>query len=209
MGQNKAVSVSAAGIGGRERGLTEGKIRACNLLERLMTSRCPEVFAAMATSVSLDELIDALEEQSDSLLPYLNRETGEVLLISEESLSLGEAGPEEIELLPDWQKEEAELAVLIETTDQYLALPDRLEVNEWNIMQEFCLEVKRDNIRAALLGAIRGVHPFRRFKEQIGNHALWEEWNRFRRQAFGEIMREWCEENGISIAVRQKQSARP
>ncbi len=42
----------------------------------------------MATSVSLDELIDALEEQSDSLLPYLNRETGEVLLISEESLAL-------------------------------------------------------------------------------------------------------------------------
>jgi hypothetical protein len=163
----------------------------------------------MATSVSLDDLIDALEEQSDSLLPYLNRETGEVLLISEESRSLGEAGPEEIELLPDWQKEEAELAVLIETTDQYLALPDRLEVNEWNIMQEFCLQVKRDNIRAALLGAIRGAHPFRRFKEQIGNHNLWEEWNRFRRQAFGEIMREWCEENGISIAVRQKQSAHP
>ncbi len=112
-------------------------------------------------------------------------------------------------MLPDWQKEEAELAVLIETTDQYLALPDRLEVNEWNIMQEFCLEVKQDHIRAALLGAIRGAHPFRRFKEQIGNHNLWEEWNRFRRQAFGEILREWCEENGISIAVRQKQSARP
>jgi hypothetical protein len=208
MGQNKAVSVSAAGIGGRER-VDRGQSRACNFLERLMRVAAREVFAAMATSVSLDELIDALEEQSDSLLPYLNRETGEVLLISEESLSLGEAGPEEIELLSDWQKEEAELAVLIETTDQYLALPDRLEVNEWNIMQEFCLEVKRDNIRAALLGAIRGAHPFRRFKEQIGNHNLGEEWNRFRRQAFGEIMREWCEENGISIAVRQKQSARP
>jgi hypothetical protein len=163
----------------------------------------------MATSVSLDELIDALEAQSDSLFPYLDRETGEVLLMSEESLSLSEAEPDEIELLPDWQKEEAELAVLIETTDQYLALPGRFEVNEWNIMNEFCHQVKRDNIRAALLRAIQGGHPFRRFKEQTGNHNLWEEWNRFRRQAFGEIMREWCEENGISIAVRQKQSARP
>jgi hypothetical protein len=163
----------------------------------------------MATSVSLDELIDALEGQSDSLFPYLDRETGEVLLISEESLSLSEAEPEEIELLPDWQKEEAKLAVLIETTDRYLALPDRFEVNEWNIMNEFCHEVKRDNIRAALLATIQGSHPFRRFKEQMTNHNLWEEWNRFRRQAFGEIMREWCDENGISIIVRQKQTAQP
>jgi hypothetical protein len=163
----------------------------------------------MATSASLDNLIDALEAQSDTLFSYLDRETGEVLLISEESLSLSEAEPEEIELLPDWQKEEAELAVLIETTDRYLALPGRFEVNEWNIMNEFCHEVKRDNIRARLLAAIQGGHPFRRFKEQIGNHNLWEEWNRFRRQAFGEIIREWCDENGISIIVRQKQTARP
>jgi hypothetical protein len=34
-----------------------------------------------------------------------------------------------------------------------------------------------------------------------------EEWNSFRRQAFGEIMREWCEENGIRLAVKEKQSA--
>jgi Uncharacterised protein family (UPF0158) len=163
--------------------------------------------AALATSVSLDKLIDALEEQSDSLFPYLDRETGEVLLISEESRSLGEAEPEEIELLPDWQKEEAEVAVLIETTDRYLALPGRFEVNEWNIMSEFCHEVKRDSMRATLLAAIQGSHPFRRFKDQIANHNLWEEWNRFRRQAFGEILREWCEENGISITVRQKQTA--
>jgi Uncharacterised protein family (UPF0158) len=144
----------------------------------------------MATSVSLDELIDALEAQSDSLFPYLDRETGEVLLISEESLSLSEGEPDEIELLPDWQKEEAKLAVLIETTDRYLALPGRFEVNEWNIMNEFCHQAKRDNIRSALLGAIRVAHPFRRFKEQLTNHNLWEEWNRFRRQAFGEIMRD-------------------
>ncbi len=163
----------------------------------------------MPTSVSLDDLIDALEEQSDSLFSYLDRETGEVLLISEESLSLSEAESEKIESLPDWQKEEAEVAVLIETTDRYLALPGRFEVNEWNIMNEFCHQVKRDNIRATLLRVIQGSHPFRRFKEQIANHNLWGEWNRFRRQAFGEILREWCEENGISITVRQKQTAQP
>jgi hypothetical protein len=161
----------------------------------------------MTTSAVLDDLIDALEEQSDSSFPYLDRETGEVLLISDESLSLAEAEPKAIELLPDWQKEEAALAVLIETTDRYLALPDRFEVNEWNIMNDFCHEVKTDNVRASLLAAIQGSHPFRRFKEQIGNYNLWEQWNRFRRHAFGEIMRDWCEENGIRFSVRQKQTA--
>jgi hypothetical protein len=162
----------------------------------------------MATSVSLDELIDALEAQSDSLFPYLDRETGEVLLISEESLSLSEGEPDEIELLPDWQKEEAKLAVLIETTDRYLALPGRFEVNEWNIMNEFCHEVKRDHVRAALLNAVQGNHAFRRFKDQIATHGLWEDWNRFRRHAFGEIIRDWSEENGIILTARQAQTAR-
>jgi hypothetical protein len=107
----------------------------------------------MPTSAVLDDLIDALEEQSDSLFSFLDRHTGEVFLISEESLALTEADPETIAMLPDWQKEEAVRAVLIETTDRYLALPDRFEVNEWNIMNEFCHEVKRDHVRAALFNA--------------------------------------------------------
>jgi hypothetical protein len=41
----------------------------------------------MTTLVSLDELIDALEMQSESQLAFLDRETGEALLISEETLS--------------------------------------------------------------------------------------------------------------------------
>ena len=50
----------------------------------------------MPTTAILEDLIDALEEQSDSSLAYLDRDTGEVFLISQESLSLGEAEPEEI-----------------------------------------------------------------------------------------------------------------
>jgi hypothetical protein len=161
----------------------------------------------MPTTAILEDLIDALEEQSDSLLAYLDRNTGEVFLISQESLSLGEGEPEEIALLPDWQKEEAEIAVQIETTDRYLALPDQFDVNEWEIMNEFCQEAKPESIRATLLGAIHGHHPFRRFKDQIANHNMWEDWNRFRRHAFEEIARDWCEENGITVSVRQKQSA--
>lgn len=157
----------------------------------------------MTTAAMLDELIDALEEQSDSLFPFLDRETGEVELISDESLSLSDREPEETALLPNWQREEVELAVRIETTDRYLALPNRFDVNEWNIMNDFCHGVGREVIRNGLLRAIQGDHAFRRFKDQIANHNMWAEWNRFRRQALEEIIRNWCEENGISLTVRQ------
>jgi hypothetical protein len=161
----------------------------------------------MTTSAVLDDLIDALEAQSDSLFPFLDRETGEVVLISDESLSLAEAEPEQIDLLPDWQKEEFELAVLIETTDRYLRLPTPFDVHEWNIMAEFCRQVRRDDIREKLLGVIHGNQAFRRFKDQIATHNLWKEWNGFRRQALAEIVRDWCEEEGIVLTVRQKQSS--
>ena len=161
----------------------------------------------MSTSAVLENLIDALEEQSDSLFAFLDRHTGEVFLISEESLALTEADPETIAMLPDWQKEEALRAVLIETTDRYLALPDRFDVNEWNIMNEFSHEVKRDDIRAALLKAVQGNHPFRRFKDQIANNNLWDDWNHFRFHAFGEIIRDWSEENGVILTRRQEQTA--
>jgi hypothetical protein len=161
----------------------------------------------MPTSAVLEDLINALEEQSDTLFAFLDRHSGEVFLISEESLALTEADPETIAMLPDWQREEAERAVLIETTDQYLALPDRFDVNEWNIMNEFSHEVKRENIRTALLRAVQGNHPFRRFKDQIADHNLWDDWNRFRSHAYGEIIRDWSEENGVVLTRRKQQTA--
>jgi hypothetical protein len=163
----------------------------------------------MTTTAKLDELIDALEEQSDTLFAFLDRETGAVELMSDESLSLSESEPEEIALLPEWQQEEAELAVRIETTDRYIALPSQFDVNEWNIMNEFCHQVREEDIQNKLLRAIHGSHAFRRFKDKIADYNLAEEWNRFRRRAFEEIIRDWCKENGISLAVRQEQSAPP
>ena len=161
----------------------------------------------MPTSAVLDDLIDALEMQSDSLYAFLDRETGEVEQISEEALSLAEAEPGEIDLLPDWQKEEVELAIRIENTDRYLALPSQFDVHEWNIMNDFCHELKREEIRERLLGAIHGSHAFRRFKDQIASDNLWEEWNRYRRRAFAEILRDWSEENGITLTVRSESKA--
>jgi hypothetical protein len=70
----------------------------------------------MPTSAVLEDLIDALEEQSDSLFAFLDRQTGEVFLISEESLALYHAAPSPSENRPQrplplrqWQEAQAVL----------------------------------------------------------------------------------------------------
>jgi hypothetical protein len=163
----------------------------------------------MTIAAALDDLIDALEEQSDTSYAFLDRETGEVIMMSDESLSLSDAEPEAIESLPEWQKEEAALALRIATTERYLPLPDRADVNEWSIMRNFCEQLPQSKARASLLDAVHGNHPFRRFKDQIANLNLWEPWNQFRRSAFAEILGPWCEQNGITLRAGAKLPRQP
>ena len=160
----------------------------------------------MTTSVSLDKLIDALEEGSESAFGFLDRESGEIYFVSDEALSLSESEEDAPYKLADWQKEELELARRVQSSDRYLALPGPRDVHEWNIMAAFSEQIKRDDVRARFVDSIRGSGAFRRFKQQLAHFGLWDEWNRFRRKAFGEFMREWCEENGIILATSKEQS---
>jgi Uncharacterised protein family (UPF0158) len=161
----------------------------------------------MTTSVRLEDLIDALEEESEFQHAFFDRDTGEILVVSQEALEEAESEEDPIDR-PDWQEEEIELARRIQGSDRCIAFPSQFDVHEWNIMKDFSLQIKPEDTKAALLRSIHGGHAFRRFKDDIAHFDLWDAWNRFRRQAFEEIMRDWCEENGINLAVPQKQSAR-
>ena len=49
-------------------------------------------------------------------------------------------------------------------TDHYLPLPDRFEINEYQIMERFCLSVDDEDMRDDLCDAIRGRGAFRSSK---------------------------------------------
>jgi hypothetical protein len=53
----------------------------------------------MTTPVQLKTLIDALEEQADTLFAFLDRDTGQIELVSEEALARSESEQEEIDSL--------------------------------------------------------------------------------------------------------------
>src|SRR5207302_6654146 len=79
----------------------------------------------------------------------------------------------------------------------YLPLPDRFEINEYRIMQRFCLSVEDDDMRDDLCDAIRGRGAFRRFKDRVHPYGMAEEWYRYRDNALREMAMAWCEAHGL------------
>jgi hypothetical protein len=151
----------------------------------------------MVTAVSLHDLVDALESQSDSMSCFLDRETGEVYRISEEALLFAEDEPDTVDKLPDWQEEEVALAKAVCASDRYLALPTSWDVHQWRIMREFCWSLSDKRLRVEFLMAIDGRGSFRRFKAELTRHGLWDSWREYQRQALSHLVIEWCQQHAV------------
>jgi hypothetical protein len=146
--------------------------------------------------VKLTDIIEGLEFQSDERFAYLNTLTGEVVSVITEELQAAEEG-HPLEDFPDWQHDALRIARDIVETEHYLPLPDRFAINEYHIMELFCLSVDDDDMRDDLCDAIRGRGAFRRFKDSIHAYGIAEAWYRYRDAALREIALAWCEEHGM------------
>ena len=123
----------------------------------------------MSTTVRLNDIVEALEMQFDESPSYLDLDTGQVVTVSEDLLrEADEPGDEEPDL-PDWQKDEWEIAKRIVSTDRFRELPTKFDVHEWEIMQDFSRSVESDRIREDLLHAIHGAGAFRNFKDTLSS----------------------------------------
>jgi len=153
-----------------------------------------------ALRVKLSDLIEGMDFQSDECFSYLNTATGEVVSVTTEELrAIEEDAP--LEDFPAWQHDAIRIAKDIIETDSYLQLPDRFEINEYRIMERFCLSVDDEDMRDDLCDAIRGRGAFRRFKDRMQLYGMAEEWYRYRDAALREIAVAWCEAHGISYTA--------
>jgi hypothetical protein len=150
----------------------------------------------MTGQVKLKDIIGGLEFQSDERSSYLNLTTGEVVSITDEELHAAEE-EQPLEDFPDWQHDAIRIAGEILATEHYLPLPDRFEINEYSIMERFCLSQEDDDMCDDLCHAIRGRGAFRRFKDRIQAYGIAEAWYRYRDGALREIAVAWCEAHGI------------
>ena len=153
----------------------------------------------MAIRVKLDEIIEGLEFQSDESSSFLNKKTGEVVLITDEELNAVEEN-EPVEDFPDWQQDQVRIAKeIIAETGDYISLPTKFDIHEYSIMEQFCLSLDDTEMCNIFCDLIRGGGAFRRFKNAIHEYDIADEWYSYRNKALKEIAIEWCRENNIEF----------
>lgn len=150
----------------------------------------------MGVVVSLRDIVEAIELQSNEGSAYLNPETGEIVQVSEDEIVLVEEDAAD-EDLPQWQREAMPKIREALESEKFLALPDRFEVHEWSIMERFSHE-QNERARKVLLGAIHGSGAFRHFRGAVEQLGLLDSWYRYRGEAIEQIARDWLEENKIA-----------
>jgi len=150
----------------------------------------------MAVVLSLRDIVDAIESQSNEGEAYLDPETGEIVQVSEDDRALVEKGVADEDLLA-WQRETMPKIREALESDRFLALPDRVEVHEWAIMERFSRE-QNPRAQQVLLGAIHGSGAFRHFRGAVERLGLLDAWYRYRGEAIEQIARDWLEENKLA-----------
>jgi hypothetical protein len=130
--------------------------------------------------VSLDDVVNALEEIDQDSWGWLDRRTGK-LIVNRDYESFGLQVDRETESDPRF----------------CVDLPAQDELNEPDIVRAFCEHLPEGPAKRDLIKAIGGKAAFRKFKDAVLSHDLKDAWFDYRRAAFRRIAAEWCEANDI------------
>jgi hypothetical protein len=153
----------------------------------------------MAIRVKLDEIIDGLESQSDESSSFLDKTTGKVVLISDYEMRAAE-DEDPIEDFPDWEQDLVRIAKeIVDETGNYIELPTKFDIDEYSIMEKFCLSFNDSEMSDTLYSSIKGSGAFRRFKDAVHEYDVADDWYKYRNDALKEIAIEWCRENKIEF----------
>ena len=128
----------------------------------------------MFLPVKLDRLIQDIEIEPKDHSFFLNKNTGEVLIVGMEEMAAAEEKLP-LEDFPSWQQEIIQKAKEILSTEDYFRLPSKFDINEREIIDKFCWSLDEPTLDSELV-----------------NH-----WNKFREAAVREILIDWCENQGV------------
>ncbi|MHB1455036.1 MAG: UPF0158 family protein [Saccharofermentanales bacterium] len=153
--------------------------------------------------IKLQSIVDEIECQMDDYNKYLDTQTGQVICVSSEDLRIAEESEtdDDFSEYPEWQQPSIKQAmdVLVNCfSDKYIMLPTIYDINEYDIIKEFCGTVQNCQISDSLYSAIRGSGAFRRFRDAICRYGIEDSWYKFRNGALKQLAIIWCERNNIS-----------
>ncbi len=161
--------------------------------------------------VDFDEIQKAMEDTvRDAFDYFLDRETGDVIILSEDIIGRAReileeefdedmADYEEVEFdsecdIPDWVEDEVELAlrIFLHEHDRYARIPERRPGNVFATMREFTEGLENTALREELLTILDGKGAFRRFKDALEPHPKErKKWYGFSAKKAKEEIEEW------------------
>ncbi len=149
--------------------------------------------------VDIEELVGMMDIQIDTYHFYLYRPTGSIVSVAEDVLHSVEGGDIEppYEDFQDWQIEEIKLCEDILFNPEYIRIPTRYQIHEYQIMEDFCYTIENQDLKNEMLYAIKGSGAFRRFKDKIHQHGIHQQWYDYKESRLKEIAIAWCEENDL------------
>jgi hypothetical protein len=151
----------------------------------------------MSARVRLVRIIEALDYPADWEC-FVDRNSGEVITITEDEAPYVESDEDDLADLPDWERTSiVDLRRALKSAD-LVPLPGRFDLDEWDIMRQFS-DSRTEPERSELLDAIHGSGAFRRFRRTIHDLDLRDTWFGYRSEALKEIAREWLTEIGMSF----------
>jgi hypothetical protein len=153
----------------------------------------------MKPIVKLSTIVDALYFQIDESTSYLDKNTGDVIVITEEEFRATDDG-RPLDDYPEWQRPSIEIAKRIIDNDisDLIELPSNFDIDEYRMMEKFCYTIKNERKFEKLYNSIKGSGAFRMFKNYIHELRLEKKWDKYRDEAYKQIAIEWCEENRIN-----------
>jgi len=149
----------------------------------------------MPAVISLRDIIEALDLQSDELCSYLDPDSGEIITFNEEEANYARRG--NWEKAPEWMRDFLPKIKRALEDERMLELPDRVHIDEWRMMQDFADELDNCHCRAELSNAARGAGAFRLFRRTVQRLGIEKEWYHYREQAMERVARDWLEENHL------------
>jgi len=135
---------------------------------------------------------------------YLDKRTGEIVLITNEEMDAAEED-ELISEYPEWQRESILKAREILKSEDFVGLPDQFDIHEYKIMEDFCLQIQNRSVGQTLLGLIKGSGAFKRFKNAIYSTGVEKDWHQFRRTELEKLAIQWLDQEGLEYACGDAQ----
>ena len=149
--------------------------------------------------VKIDDIIDAVDFDSDISSSFLNTKTEQVCMFTDDELRAAE-NDEDLSDSAEWYCEAVIHAKqYLENQSDYLSLPEKYDFNEYRIIEKFIALVVVPKQSEMLFQSIHGKGAFRRFKIVLEKLELVDEWYKYRGQKLREFVELWCMENEIGF----------